>query len=329
VPEEKADFDSVKITLTDYSDQNNTVEIVYAKNNDALIYKVIKRINGIIVFNSSTELTTTLAGNHTITYKAGAGLTNGSEGVVLSMDTFASELVMLAVTLDGVSGTSALEIKELNNQKLNGNRITERAPELCIQSAGNGNMGATYTVTPAIVSSVLNCPLRKDIKLTITAPDGNYVKSTEGDVLNYVDATNSYRFALTMAGDYRVSYTCFSASNTGLLETEDFYLIAVRDSVTPVIQFENGLNEQSLLKVKVGEVHKIRSYTVSDNETAQEKLTVRLFVLNSSGSSIIGNDVITKEIVFFKAGYYTVRVWCMDAYGNVATKYYNVLVEEV
>ena len=40
---------------------------------------------------------------------------------------------------------------------------------------------------------------------------------------------------------------------------------------------------------------------------------------------VVANNVET--FVFRKAGYYTVRAWCMDSYGNMTAVYYNVLVE--
>jgi hypothetical protein len=325
IPDDKANFSSLTVMLTDYAKPDSVLEIIYSKTTTGFTYNVMQYIDGILKVSESSKFTTTIAGKHSIFCKGGVLTSN--EGFSVSLQNMESDNVLLTIELSGISGVSALEMRKLNNQNLNG-RLAEQSPELyCKAAVGSLNTGDSFVISGASITSVLNCTLRKDIKLTVKTPSGTIVTSKDGIVLNDANGWQDHEIALTEAGFYRVTFTYSCVTIRGEKKEESSYIINVVDTHPPVIEFENGLNESSLVKIKIGEVYSLAKYTVTDNETATQDLLIVLQIFNEYGRVTHSNDLVKNDVVFFDVGYYTVRIWCMDNYGNVAQKYYNILVE--
>ncbi len=103
-----------------------------------------------------------------------------------------------------------------------------------------------------------------------------------------------------------------------------------KDDVGPVITFEDGINENTVITIKVGKTHKIKSFTITDNNTASEDLFTRVIIFTDKYATV-AYDVMNNfegEWTFTEAGNYIVQVYSIDADGNYTLAYYNICVKE-
>jgi hypothetical protein len=176
----------------------------------------------------------------------------------------------------------------------------------------------------------LSVVLSKDIKVTVTAPDGEIVTSTDGVKLDNVVADKLYEITLSQAGQYRVTYavSCIGATKSNgqeVLKDDDYYIINVSEGIAPVIQFKDGANSQTTVNLSVGSSHNVKDFEVTDNVTAQENLRVIVMILDE-GFTLEENGYNVDSYVFKNKGKFIVYVIAYDELGNSSSAYYNVVV---
>lgn len=315
-------FESVMVVISDAFNQADRIEISYTKTDEKIEYLVQQWLGGVRCTRERFEIDNNFVASYSLKYTLGE--IGNNSGKIVKVQPFESELVQLKVKLDGIKSASSLGVTKINNQNFTG-RLTEMKPTLSYFVATDiFEMGARYTLPSATINSALNPAHRKDAIMTVLDPNGNVVKDVNGKLLQNVLAGEEYTIDMPISGQYVVEYTFSCKTKRGVQTNEERYMISVADILPPTISFEKGLNENSLVKVKLGEVHKFYKYTVKDNVTSKENIRHGINVHQANGM-LVGHGV--SEYIFNKKGYYIVRAWCMDEYGNTATTYYNVLVE--
>ena len=134
-------------------------------------------------------------------------------------------------------------------------------------------------------------------------------------------------------GIFKISYK-FSASvgkNTTRADEESF-VVNCSDSVVPEITWEEGIGEDKVVTFKAGRTHKIKTFTLYDNETAVENLFVRVLIFNEYYTlvayDVTNPETFNGEYTFETPGNYIVQVYCQDQAGNYALSHYNICVLE-
>ena len=324
-------FDTLTLTLTDYGNADNKISISYQNlaATEEIVYSVQQWENKQLVVDYSTTIASKMSAVSLAVFQKESCLTSNVGGSPVAIKKFENDLAIFTINVSGIDGESRLDVKTINNQNIS-SRIREQVPQIqYFASEGVFEIGDCFLIKPATISNVLNIALKTDIKMTVTLPikDGETPRvalATNGDRLENVNGSKAYEVALTEPGNYRVSYT-YSCQTKDGLKTEDVsFIISVIDMTAPTLSFDDGLNEQSLIKVKAGVSYRLSTYSMSDNDTAVDALRHGINVHDATGT-IIANNVET--FVFRKAGYYTVRAWCMDLYGNLTARYYTVFVE--
>ena len=148
-------------------------------------------------------------------------------------------------------------------------------------------------------------------------PSNRYVLSEEGILLDgSATASANYTFTLKEYGKYRIQYRTIDQSGN---EVTMPYLINVEDDEKPSIQIEN-----EVITIKRLTVYEIKNYVVSDNITAQDKLSVTVIVMDKKQNSVIsvGNEFEAKY-----SGEYTVYIYCTDEAGNSSYASFVLIVE--
>lgn len=324
-------FDTLTLTLTDYSNAENKISVSYENLAEAgqMVYSVKQWKDKELIVDFSTKVETKLSAVPLAVFQKEGRLTNNIGVNPVTIEKFENDLAIFNVALSGIDGESRIDVKTINNQNIS-SRIREQGAQIkYFVSEGVFEVGDSFLIKPAIISNVFNVTLKTDIKMTVTAPvvgdeTPMLALSTDGKTLENVNGCEPYEVALSQAGNYRVNYTYSCQTANGVKTEEVSFLISVVDTTAPMLYFNDGLNEQSLIKVKLHTEYRLSKYTASDNDTAVEALYHGINIHNSAGI-VVANNVET--FVFRKAGYYTVRAWCMDLYGNMSVKYYNVLVE--
>lgn len=178
-------------------------------------------------------------------------------------------------------------------------------------TAANAFKDSIYTVKGVIACDFL-CP-NVETKLTVLTPDGSTVTSTDGVLLEGVDATRDYDICLSEYGEYYVSVSAVEASSWKYSNMTTYeYLITVVDGERPTITFKQEFKNN----LKVGDVLIIPEYEVSDNFTSAENITVMTMITNPKGLPIYlydGENALRCEY----AGVYKIKIYVCDEMGNL------------
>lgn len=324
-------FDSLTISLTDYANADNKISISYQNLAQAgqMVYSVKQWQNRQLIVDYSAEVETKMSAVSLSVFQKENRIVNNVGANPVDIIPFENDLAIFTIDVSGIDGETRLDVKSINNQNIS-SRIKEQVPQLKYFGAtGVYNVGDSFVIQPAIISSVFNVALKTDIKMSVHSPivgdeEPRIARATDGTWLQNVRGCDVYEVALTEAGTYRVIYNYSCQTKDGVKSDEISFIISVVDNTAPTLNFENGLNEQSLVKVKLNTIYHIPKYVMSDNDTAVEELKHGINVHDAIGI-VVANNVET--YVFRQAGYYTVRAWCLDTYGNMAVKYYKILVE--
>lgn len=325
-------YKGVEIALIDYVDHSivqpvkvvkgaaeNTIELSAKKNANKPV--VLNEILG----NSSTK---------TIGYDAGRNRLYYGETLIDLDVTFKSERVYLSIRLVGVEGSSTLNIKTIDNQtfthKVSGSgsfmkQVDGYPPKISYESStGQYEPNSVIDIYTPTYTDVLSTILDKDVSFSVRGPEGNFVTSVDGVLLNgKQDFKRNYQIKPTEYGDYFVTYNVKDSSGKS---GRSIYVFSIIDMTSPVIELENGYNTQTKLTVKLGDVVKVANYTVSDNVDAEETLSVSVHLFDPNKA-----QVNLKGYTAFKANYvgeYQIMYFVYDKAGNYSAVYYTVIVTE-
>lgn len=319
IPQNKENFSSVKITLTDYANPSNKIVVNYKKVAKGVEFSVNDMQIGV--------MTSSFAANNQsfwVDYATSKILNNKKHSA--KINAFDGELCYFTIELEDITGESAISIKSINNQNINSN-LYEANPQVRYAKAeGSLSIGDIYTIKDITVSSVFNPVKDRSVSITITDPLGENVRNNKGEIVSDLIFTEKFSINIDKPGIYMVAYkvavsTGLSGSNS-IKTTTIKYPINVLDNIPPVIAF-NNINEKTVKKVDLGKQYKVESFTASDNYTAKEELYTRIYIYNESNHIINYNK---NTIVFEKVGLYRVVVYCYDAEGNFSSISYKVSV---
>ena len=235
---------------------------------------------------------------------------------------FPSGKLYFDVELYDVEAQAALFIDRVSNISVSNNQDTI-GPFIHTQNTvvENAFKDSVYTVQKVIVGDVL-CP-NAEAKLTVSSPSGAIVTSLDGTLLQGADATVDYDIALTEYGEYIVSVVAnevnsWQASNVAYFQ----YIVTVIDGEKPTITFKDSFKKN----LKVGDLLVIPQFTVADNHSTVEEITVLKMIINPKGSPIMLYDDVN-AIRCEYAGVYTVIIYVYDKLGNLTTYETQVTVK--
>ena len=321
IPQEKGNFRKISIILKEATNPYNSLVVAYEKTDKDVIYTVNETYGGFEIVNQTINGFGDMTATRSISYSTGV-LTNDN-GDMIQVTPFDTDLCILTVRIEDISSESSVKVNELNNQKFTRN-YREQGAMLAVELPDRYyKLNEIYYIKPAGLSSVANIAHKKDVLLTVTAPNGEIAKDSKGIVLQNVPASQAYELPLSLPGHYHFSYSYSCELNTGLKQEITPMLLTVIDTIPPEAHFV-GLGTEDLLTVNVGHTHKIREYVVTDNATQAEDMWIQVSVYNAVGTMLSVNR---ETYTFTKAGYYVVYLWCADADGNVTTTYYNILAK--
>ena len=98
-------------------------------------------------------------------------------------------------------------------------------------------------------------------------------------------------------------------------------MVEIADDVAPTIKFKDGSDKETVQKIKVGYKYKVKTYTVADNYSKTDKLTVVTYLYTADGVIINQNF---DEFTVTEAGDYEIYVYVIDEAGNYAYAQYKL-----
>ena len=331
---EGALYNDYRITLTEFGNSANKMVIRYTTRlrgiENFLVIQFIDA-NGTVLLDK--EITGNFVGKHSIFIKDGSFTT--TEGATYSAPNFADHRTMVSVEV--VSDVDAtIGFTKVGNQNFNNRvkRSNEAKPQIYyVRVPGNYTLGSTIEVPKASAVSVLSPILEKDVTVSVTNNDGTEYLSNENGQMKDLDASKSYSFELTYLGLFKIGYKFSASVGKGAVRADDeSFVVNCSDSICPEIVWEEGIGEDKIVSFKAGRTHKIKTFTVSDNETAVDKLFVRVLIFNEY-YTLVAYDVTNEltfngEYTFETHGNYIVQAYCQDEAGNYTVSHYNICVLE-
>lgn len=331
---EGSTFNDYRVTLSEFGTPENKITVQYTttlKGTENLLTIRFIDADGIVLFEKMQS--GSFAGKHSLFIKE--GVFNTTEGVSYSAPNFADYRTMVSVEL--ISDTDcSLSITKIGNQNFNGRikRSSEAKPQLYYtREFYHYVLGTTVKVPVAYAISTLSPVLEKDVTVSVTNAEGTEYVSNNDGVMKDLISNVEYEFELSYIGSFKVVYTYSANAGKNTMRTDDGnFVVNCTDSIDPEILFEDGISENIIITLKAGKTHKIKMFTVSDNETAVENIFVRVQIFNENHITVAYNimDATTYngEYTFEEPGNYYVQVYAQDQAGNYAIRYYNICVLE-
>jgi hypothetical protein len=317
-------FSGMKLTLTDSENPDVSVQACLRKGEgNTQMYVGMAAIDLTLDFDGG-DATSYLLG-----YANGAFVVNASTSVAVTetqkgepFEGFPSGKIYFAIELLDAETDAAIFLHKIsginvNNTRDNTGPYLETKNEVLTTAVKD----SVYTVQKVIACDVL-CP-NVVATLTVISPSGEPVVSTDGVTLQGVDATREYQIRLSEYGDYLVNIVAqetggWKFSNKSYME----YALTVVDGEKPTLQFHGEFQKE----IHVGELLIIPEYSVSDNHTAADQISVIVMVVNAKGMPVYLYDG-ANAVACKYAGTYKVYFYVYDEMGNLTTYETSVTVK--
>ncbi len=185
---------------------------------------------------------------------------------------------------------------------------------------GYRKIDSEYVVGRAICGDVFAPNV--SVTVSVYGPNQEILFDESGLKLENVSADREYRIKLAEYGVYNVRYTAREENWVDNYKNFTAY-ITVSDEISPIIEITSSYTKE----VKVGENIILPDVKVTDNLTAEDKITIMRYVVNSEGRYIILKGG-SNSLVATRSGVYTVCITAMDEAGNTATVTFEVVVKD-
>lgn len=314
-------FSAVNVIIADNADGENAAVFTFANVGNTVQVSV----NGGTVYTLS-GYTADDSRRRTISYDATRDLfTVCSQLRFANPVSFSSPFVRMGVEMTGVTASDSILLEVLNGQALSGAVHADRTAPMAVYAMDNGNKvgGTTVTVYAPTVGDVLSPVSVQDVKVTVMS-GSSYVTATDGTVLDgtHNDPTVDYQVKLS---DTPANYTVTITATDGVSGRtfSESYNIYVVDHVAPTVTFTDGYTSRTVVKVAQGTELTV-NFTVTDNDTPNENITVMSHLLNEKTQSMqvdVGNTVKLDE-----KGSFIYYVFAIDASGNSTRAYFYIEV---
>lgn len=319
-----ANYEKVVITLTDYMNKEQSLKLSYTTDGSGAIFRLNDGVSTYKATKSLTNEKEILAftlddANYSLRFDTGSTLkipvknyANGKE-----YKGFASGLVYVTFSFEGVSGASSFRINNIAGKIMSNNKQDVARPKLSFLGdyGGNKAVGETATIPVIVGADVVDGKV--PVYLTVTAPNGKILSDINGVLLENVSADRIYQIKLNDYGRYSVAITTTDTDGNAYPYKFEF---RVEDELPPTITVEGIANTG-----KVGQTIIVPTAMVTDNITATKDLVIRTYLITETGN-IYQMDANAMAFTPQRAGVYTIRYYCADAVGNISVLSFDIVV---
>lgn len=308
-----ANFDAIAVTFADAEDDSRAVTARLIRTSGKADVELCGVTTGLDNgFVTSDRFSLNYTQGIMIADKARLDVTSYDDG--RAFEGFPSGRIYISVKFVNASAGAQINLVSVNGHPMTTATSDRIAPKIVILGTNYGGtreIGSTITLPAAMAGDTLDPNVTFSMK--VTDGKGNIVTDVDGVQLNGVDPCREYTIKLDSYGQYSVSYTATDTFNQRNNTRPLNYTINVVDTIAPEIKFEARFADT----VKVGESIVIPKFTVTDNVSEADDITITKYVLTPSGVlvSIPENSNSVKAV---QAGKYEFRIIAVDKAGNVA-----------
>ncbi len=234
---------------------------------------------------------------------------NGSECAIGNFTGFASHMLRLKLTLDGVAGESTVRIREVNNQYITSDDIDRVPPShVYVVNKEIASKGDELVINKLIFADVLRREVTFDFSMS--DPNGDKCTTTDGIRLNAIkNISREYTVVLSEYGDYNITGKYSDGRNTKRFSIT----ITVIDDGAPELKITEQI-QTAQLNTEIT----FDKYSVTDN--IDTDVEVKVYVINTLGKmELLPN----KKYTATAKGMYSVMFVATDSSGNTAIESYT------
>lgn len=213
---------------------------------------------------------------------------------------------------------AAIDILSINGQRTTSIPIDQTKPKIsAVAASGDRPCGTEYTVGRVYAGDVLDPAVT--CKMRITAPDGRYVVSNDGVVLQNVAPDRDYTITLSQFGRYVVGYTATDIYGNELVYE---YVLSSADVTPPTVEIV-----APTVYGNVGKAVPVAEIRIADNkdgEIGDFTVYVSVTAPDMQTYTLGKNDDRLKSFVLKAQGEYTVTYTVFDSSGNMTQQSYRV-----
>lgn len=321
VPASANKYKRINVYLTDSENENVTVKVSYIRNKAGNTTFIVN--DGTVEYTSNADFVESNNENFRLMY---VNKTRGiSPSTAFSVEIrkdfngndfkgFESNKVYMTVELCEITGKSAIEFLNINNQPLSKISLDIIKPEISSSPIkGERYVGDNVVIAPTYMWDVLDPTLK--CSAYVKSPSGKYAVATDGTVLKEgYDFTKEYTIVAAEYGSYTVYYECKDSNDNRTIYS---YVFTVVDVQAPEATLENKVTT-----AKVGDTVVVASVKATDDYT-QTKYIVTVTYPDGTRIGLKGNSFVAT-----KAGEYTVLYLVYDESFNLTTLTYVINVTE-
>lgn len=295
-----ASISSMEIVMTDFYNRDNALRITLnAQGKNGTI-----SVNGASAINLQNRW---LGNRISISYYENL-LSIGATQISIN-EPFESGVCLLELRFRGASEGDEFKLYRLCNQNFGNITRDGVQPMIAVQSVERvGLIGQSVALPRPYAADVLSPSSMNNLTMSVYK-DGNVMHATDGTELrNVVDFTKTYSILFDDYASYLIVYKYTDGKGRQL----DVRLpITVSDNIRPEITLDDY--DGKPVKAKVGVAISVLPYTLTDNMTQPENITVWCVVENEKGIMVTATQ---STFTLTKAGKYKVHLYCYDEKGN-------------
>lgn len=314
-------FDSLDITVVDYQNRDLYNNYSFAKNLDNTNVVVSNQDGKIVSYTIAKQLEN---GIFNLQYNSTTGMSIYGLNEKLGLISFGQDRVLIYISLKGLRGNGLVGIKQINNQPISDSSWDAYSANITNYSiVGSLKIGEKITILPSVATDVLSPFLKQNFRFIATDHNGDIIKSEDGIYLNAeCDPLRAYEIKLNEYGQYALRYIYTDQAGETVYST---VILTVSDEIPPTLNLQEGYGENKRVIAKVGDVHKLATYNISDNFTATENLNLQIVVVTPRYEFI---NYTSSKLALELSGQYKIYYYCTDEQGNYTVRYYTIAVKE-
>ncbi len=324
-------FEKFNVVFTDYYDRQNTIKLSFIKNNGGLALSIDGEENNFMRSNFASDTESINVSYNSLTEYF--NLRNF--GSYKFEHDFKTGYCLISFELEGVYGQSKILLEQLLNQTLTATTRDNVGPVVSYTSKINyAKTGEEFVIARACAVDVLSGVLNEDFTLVVTDPNGNFVMSKDGVLLDGTCPTDrEYVILLEKVGDYSILFDAKDTNGRQTISPGWLSLNSIGDEQGPNVVIKDNA-KLSLVSINLGETHTI-NIDASDDYDEKQDIVVSVAVYNNAQGNYVYYNLVNfdknqweqSHFTPNQRGSYTVYVYAYDSLGNITVKDYQLNVK--
>ncbi len=315
------EYEEIVVTLRDSLDLDNAIEVKYVAV-DGIVTMIVgenQYKTGYVFGDNNFDLLLDYTDGYVLWNETKFEVTENTNGK--KFEGFKSDFVYVEVAVN-TPEQSVICVDSIRDYAFN-NQVSDRIEPYFYKPSTpkQADINTEFTIPGLVTGDMISPSIT--VAMQVKAPDGSIVKDINGVELSNCDPSLDYTIEINQVGTYRISYIIEEDNEFGVaaqFKRNYSYTLNVADTIAPKVTLTSDYTTEA----KVGDVIIMPDFTVSDNHSEEDKITVYKYLITPTGQFVLvkGNSV--KVSI---AGNYTWKIFVYDEAGCLTVEKLSVVVE--